>query len=286
MKLGTVALSANSVAPGAPEWVHLMPLGDIQGRDGRQYTLRNAQAIIDDFDARAVDLPIDFEHQTLSAKETRVGPVPAAGWIKELKAKPDGIWGRVEWTVTAKNMISEKEYRYISPVMMHRLDEIEVRRLTGAGLVHHPNLTLTALASEEDTMDDQRPIMHRIAQRLGLADGASENEIMQALEDALSKDPDPEKFVPIEAMQSIMDDRFFQTSEHAETRALAKVDDAVKKGHILPPMKAWATALCRQNEASFDAFIAGSVPAYGHADHNTHGGASAGISRQRGAGRK
>lgn len=139
--------------------------------------------------------------------------------------------------------------------MMHHQGETEVLRLKGAGLVHHPNLTLTALASQENTMNDERPFMHRIAKRLGLADGASEDEIMQTLEDALGKAPDPEKYVPIEAMQSLMSERFLQSSALSETRVQAKIKDAVTQGYITPGMKDWATSLCRQNDASFDAFL-------------------------------
>ncbi|WP_227272156.1 phage protease [Roseobacter weihaiensis] len=103
--------------------------------------------------------------------ETKSGP--GAGRIKELKAKPDGIWGHVEWTATARDLIDQKAYRYLSPVMMHRIGDTEVLHLKGAGLVHHPNLSLAALASQKDTMDDTCPFMHRITKRLGFADGAS-----------------------------------------------------------------------------------------------------------------
>ncbi|ABG30068.1 conserved hypothetical protein [Roseobacter denitrificans OCh 114] len=248
-------MQAAPLAAEAPEWVHLMPSGAISGRDGRSYTVSNPDALVAAFHARGVDLPIDYEHQSETHKETRVGPVPVAGWIKDMKARADGIWGRVEWTAAARDLISQKAYRYLSPVMMHRKDDKEVLRLKGAGLVHHPNLTLTALASQEDTMDDTRPFMHKIAKRLGLADGASEDEIMQTLEDALGKTPDPEKYVPIAAMQSLMDDRAQTATAMSESRALAKVEDALEKGHITPGMKDWATSLCRQNEASFDAFL-------------------------------
>jgi hypothetical protein len=39
------------------------------------------------------------------------------------------------------------------------------------------------------------------------------------------------------------------------TRTRAKIDDALAKGYITLGMKDWATSLCRQNEASFDAFL-------------------------------
>lgn len=78
----------------------------------------------------------------------------------------------------------------------------DVLALKGAGLVHHPNLTLTARPSQETSMDDERPFTHHIAKRLGLADGASMDEIVKALEDVLNGTPDPEKCVPVEALQA------------------------------------------------------------------------------------
>ena len=43
-----------------------------------------------------------------------------------------------------------------------------------------------------------------------------------------------------------------------------KVDAAVMGAHITPAMRGWATALCRQNPDSFDAFIGSFPPAYAY----------------------
>lgn len=137
----------------APEWVHLIPLGEMVGRDGRVFKLTNPQALLDSFTHNGADLPVDYDHQN---DKPIAGPVPAAGWIKELCVKKDGIWGRVEWTATANEMIGRKEYRYLSPTFNY-LRERTVVRLKGAGLVHSPNLHLTALASEETDMNENEP---------------------------------------------------------------------------------------------------------------------------------
>lgn len=55
-----------------------------------------------------------------------------------------------------------------------------------------------------------------------------------------------------------------------EERALAKVTDTLARGYISPAMKGWATALCTQDEASFDAFIAKSVPQFAHLLQPSH----------------
>ena len=42
------------------------------------------------------------------------------------------------------------------------------------------------------------------------------------------------------------------------------MDEALRSGHISPAMKDWATALCFNDEASFDKFVSNSIPQFGH----------------------
>ena len=74
--------------PGAPEWVMLMPAGELNARDGRRWRLADADAVVKATRAAAgsLDLAIDFEHQT-QRSATNGRPEPAAGWIRELQAR-------------------------------------------------------------------------------------------------------------------------------------------------------------------------------------------------------
>ena len=60
----------------------------------------------------------------------RSEPAPARGWIVELQGRQDGIWGKVEWTATGRDLVAGKAYRGISPVIEHRPDNsiIAIRR--------------------------------------------------------------------------------------------------------------------------------------------------------------
>ena len=49
------------------------------------------------FDARKIDLVIDYEHQTLMGCEA-----PAAGWIKEMHIRDGKLYGMASWTAKAK----------------------------------------------------------------------------------------------------------------------------------------------------------------------------------------
>jgi phage I-like protein len=194
----TLATCDNASPPGgdAPEWVHLLPAGNMQGRDGRAYSLPDPAGLIFDFQERGIDLPVDDEHQNDKPETKLRGPVPAAGWIKELAHNASGLWGRVEGTATARQMISRREYRYLSPSFWHNRAG-QIMRLKGAGLVHRPNLHLKALASREAPMIGQNtrpatpsnpepslrsPLIARLMQVLNLAPDATEEEALDALE--------------------------------------------------------------------------------------------------------
>ena len=96
-----------------PEWIHLMPAeGPLAAVDGRKWRLADAYSVVVASVARmpAVGMAIDYEHAN-DLKECAGQPAPAAGWIKDVEARPDGIWGRVEWTARAAAMIKAREYR-------------------------------------------------------------------------------------------------------------------------------------------------------------------------------
>lgn len=288
MPENSFAICDRALAPGgdAPEWIHLFPSGHMVGRDGRQFDLKNPAVIISDFKQRGVDLPVDYEHQNDRPEARLHGPVPAAGWIKELRADETGLWGRVEWTATAREMIARREYRFVSPSFAFHPQSRAILRLKGAGLVHNPNLHLTALAREENNMTDiTTPPLHKVADpatlaRLAAIVGLPEDSNAQTILDAImemigvplekpspataSETPDPARYVPIEAVRELMADRNSHITTMRESEATMKVDAALKDGHITPAMKGWATALCMQDAASFDSFLSSSPAPYAH----------------------
>lgn len=287
----TACLSALDLAPGgaeAPDWVHLLPLGEFRGHDGRSFRLADAEGVIAASLRRGVDLVIDYEHQSEAAPEAKAGPIPAAGWIKALEARADGLWGKVEWTAAARELIGAKAYRYLSPVIRYSPQDRQVRRLCGAGLVHTPNLELTALAREEPAMTDTPAADPRLAAALALglpesADGAAiqarvldllgrlnafltraEAEAPGAAE---TEAPDPAEFAPIAAMRELLTERNTALATMSERAADKRVGEALAAGYITPAMRPWALALCREKPESFETFLSSSMPAYAHFLH-------------------
>lgn len=176
---------------GAPEWIHLMQSGTFTLHDGRgPFTLRDPAGVAAASRRETVDLVIDRDHQTQLAP--RGTPVKAAGWIKEVVARVDGLWARVEWTAAAAAEIAAKEYRYISPVFTYDKKTGEILRITHASLTNDPAMELTAVASQDHpTRTEEEDVMNKtltaIAALLGIAEPKDEEAVLAAAQSHIEK---------------------------------------------------------------------------------------------------
>lgn len=155
--VANVAASAIELAANGtpPRRVKLLPIGRIDMRDGRgPYMIRDlahARQIVAATQAwlGSADFNFDYDHQTAFAVKDGVGGAAiAAGWAKasSLTAEPDGIYAQAEWTAAAARKLSEREYRYISPLFM--ADKAgNVLQLKNAALVNIGAIDLPAIAA-------------------------------------------------------------------------------------------------------------------------------------------
>lgn len=112
--------------------------------------------------------------------EFRQEPAPAAGWIEKLEDRGSGLWALVLWTEKAAEMISNKEYHYISPVFTTISGEVKC--ILRAGLTNNLALELTQLATHKETQkDNDMTFKQRAAETLGLSLDASAEEILAAI---------------------------------------------------------------------------------------------------------
>jgi phage I-like protein len=109
-----MTMTSNAVSqdqtPVLPEWIRVLPQGLVELSDHREPFMVDQASLLSmaaDFRSRGVDLVIDYEHQSLQGERA-----PAAGWIKELEARDDGLWAPVDWTRQARDYLEKKEYRY------------------------------------------------------------------------------------------------------------------------------------------------------------------------------
>ncbi|MEW6250018.1 MAG: phage protease, partial [Planctomycetota bacterium] len=249
------AIDLHASADAPPEWVELIPAGVFSGRDGRGPYRLDAEAVLTAFAEGGIDLPIDYEHQSLAADD-KAGPVPAAGWIKALEVRDGALWGRVQWTPRAAELIAAREYRFLSPVFRHVQGRVVA--LAGAGLVHYPNLDLTPVANRQgDAMSD--PIdLAPIAEALGApADADAAQLVAHAANLRRRADsPDPAAWVPMSQHKAVADELARLQAEVARQKAEAAVSEAMRAGKLAPALKDWAMGYASHDPEGFAAWAA------------------------------
>lgn len=170
---------------GVPTEIKILPLGRVHSQKGDfNVDEESFELIQKQFKDRKLDLVIDYEHQTLSDVQA-----PAGGWIKELYKGEDAIIAKVEWTAKAAEYLKNKEYRYLSPVVLVRKRDQKATAIHSVALTNTPAIDgMFALVNSLDIEDisEGGNIMDlkELAKALGLPETATEEEIKKAVEDA------------------------------------------------------------------------------------------------------
>ena len=283
------------ISGGLPEWYHLLPTGAFTGRDGRgPYVLTDADGVISAFNSWGADLCVDYEHQTLTAAQKQ-GAVPAAGWIKALKAREDGIWARIEWTATAAAHLEAKEYRYLSPVYDYDPRDGAVIRLRAAALTNIPNLHLQAAASCQGdapmnelmerlcyllnlpvttTPEEMKAQLDKLkglldqtaataaasaelAKAVGLDAASALPAIATAVQSRLAQAPDPAQYVPKAQYDQVAHSLASLQTEQRQAETSRLVQEAMAAGKVPPALKDWATDYASQDPGGFKKYVDG-----------------------------
>lgn len=245
---------AQDVSGQAPEWIPLIPAGQVIGRDGREWINDQPELILQAFAVNALDLPLDLEHAT-ELKATQGDPAPAVGWIVELQNRGGQIWGRVEWTEAGRNAVESKSYRYVSPVIVYERASRRVVALTSVGLTNRPNLFLQALNGKEDLMN-----LDELLAMLGLPKGTTfeaalahigklKGDLVTATNAAAS--PSLDKFVPRADYDAALARATNAETSLADLNRKAKekditaaIDKALAEGKITPATVEYHKAQC------------------------------------------
>lgn len=172
---------------GVPTEIKILPLGRVHSQKG-DFTVddESFELIRKQFKDRKLDLVIDYEHQTLADVQA-----PAGGWIKDLCKGEDAIIARVEWTARAAEYLKNKEYRYLSPVVLVRKRDQKATAIHSAALTNTPAIDgmfalVNSLGLDAEDISEGGNIMDlkELAKALGLPETATEEEIRKAVEDA------------------------------------------------------------------------------------------------------
>lgn len=112
-------------------------------------------------------IPFDENHATETASLVG-GAAPARGWIDRMELRDDGIWGHVDWTEGGRALMTEKAYRWLSPVLkLDRSDKDKgdktILAVTSVGLTNNPNLIHDLKAMQRAlTAEERRKIKPKL----------------------------------------------------------------------------------------------------------------------------
>ncbi|WP_167309952.1 phage protease [Ralstonia mannitolilytica] len=290
------SVELNATEPAAP--IQLLPAGAFRARDGRPTecpawicTAADAQRVIELANADQRLIVIDYEHQTLNAPDNGQ-PAPAAGWFKTMEWREGvGLFATdVEWTDKARQMIADKEYRYLSPVFAYDKKTGDVLRILHVALTNFPALddlpevALRAAAHfqlDQFLENDMPEWLKQLLIKLGIdpdneqaataaltalhnsaqANAAKDTEIAALrAQVATAGSPDPAKFVPVETMRALQSEVAALT-EKVNGREVEDVIEAARKaGKLLEAQVQWARDLGTKDIAALRTFVA-SAPA-------------------------
>ncbi len=225
-----------------PDCVQLLPSGEVKPKGKTQFLVDGEarRLIVEAFANSATDLVIDYEHQSLSGSEA-----PAAGWIKGLEDRGEGgIWATVQWTDRAKEYLANREYRYISPVVLIRKKDGRAVELLGAALTNLPAIDgmepVVNARSFEAGAGDYEEKFAAVLSLLGLPEGSGLDEV-RAKVGILSS---TEGFVPESEYLAVK-------QELREKEADLLIKEALSSGRLAPALAGWAREYAARD---FDGF--------------------------------
>ncbi len=144
---------------------------------------------------RGTDIDIDYDHKVNTGK--------AAGWVRAMHAKPDGLWFDVEWTQAAKDSIKAGEYKYFSPEFADawkhpKTGKVHKDVVFGGGITNRPFLkdilpiNLSEIFGSEpyEGGNAVEELLKQLAEMLGLSNDSTQEQILASLTTKLSEGGD------------------------------------------------------------------------------------------------
>jgi len=282
--------------------VLVAPWGEVTSTNGSFVVDEvSARAVVEAFRAHGTDLPIDYEHQTLGGDyASPTGQALAAGWIRSLhiviptSAQSDsfeaaeendlvpGLYAEVDWTESAQQKLSAKEYRYLSPVVIVRKRDRRMVALHSAALTNKPAIVgmkpivnresrAMSVGSVEASQEASESLPHGLGHGVEWERDASDEEQMKMAETVRPEvSPKIDEAVEVLRMRldlpaesdfvavlAAVDDKLTSLQrEVAEREARERVAEAMRAGKMAPSQREWAMSLALKDPAGFDEWMA------------------------------
>lgn len=132
-------------------------------------------------------LPFYIGHPDHPAFANEHTDTKAYGWIMSLEARPDGLAFQVNWSDAGHALLANAHYKFYSPNWEARIIGKEAGTpvaepiwLKSVGFTNNPNWPVFPLANEQQTQGEKMNILQRLIAILGMAEGASEDDVVMA----------------------------------------------------------------------------------------------------------
>lgn len=186
----------------ADNWYQIEVSGEHPNKEAGVIQIIDAKAIdsiVNRFAARAAaagddwsGLLIDRDHFSLDPDKT----TEAYGWLMEVRNRDGQLEGRIDWTDLGRPAVEAKRFKFFSSVYdradVEKLGTRQVRNrawtvirplaLDRLAVTNDPNNKGGKPISNRDSGDESQPIMKNLLKKLGLAEDASEESGLAALE--------------------------------------------------------------------------------------------------------
>ncbi|WP_300434785.1 phage protease [Zoogloea sp.] len=273
----SVALAALvfEIDAGATE-AHLLPPGPFRAVDGRpidvtawQLDAAIAGRVITRQRARSNDTLIDFEHQSLRARENGKR-VEAAGWFRDLEWREGrGLYATsIRWVGDTAQLIADRKVRYVSTVFLYSGTSGEVLEILSFALTNTPALDgLDALAELARSFLPTPPVKEPTMTPEQIAALSTERDTLKSSTAALTAEVGTLK-ASVAALTTERDTLQASVAAAAAekvTAALAAekqqhtdlVTAALGDGRLPPTLKGWAE---KQSLAALTEFLGAAAP--------------------------
>ena len=239
-----IALSAKEVGTKATtdKWQQIAVVGKWKGHINGPFelTLKDLNTIVKNFkNAIAQEVVVDFEHQTLNGQKAE-----ATGWIKDLKVQGNSLLAKIEWLDDTKELIKNKKYKYLSPV----LNPYAIDQTSGEDIgwsLHSVALTNKPFFEELDEVKINKSATQQKKEKV------MSKEELKKLQDDL--DIANEKIKELEGENKTLKD---EAAKSRKETSKAKIDEAIAARKVQPDQADSLMAFSQSDPEGFDKFLA------------------------------
>lgn len=227
-------------------------IGKWKGHSAGAFEISQAdlEQMIENFKNRGLSIPIDYEHESLKNQKA-----PAIGWVDELYIKDNALYALPKWCDEARELIKNKQYKYISPVFMFN----SIDAVSGKGIgttLQSIALTNTPFLAELGEISLKNLIKNNFnkGENMELEELQKANVELEAKLNELSS-TNAELVKENEELKTKVAELEAKVSELEGENAEELVENSINQGLVANSQKPWALNYAKSNRAGFKEYL-------------------------------